>query len=245
MMPPFKLEPEFAPDYDEWKRAPSPQTTGKLLRSLQPAIDRGISAHVGRQPGPNIRAHARKLTLGALRTYDPGQARLSTHVINHLQGLKRVHRTSNQILRVPERVMLDRNRLFEAENQLEDQYGRPPSLTELADYTGLSAKRIERVRQFRHPVAEGQLAARQGPGGEPEGFAPAVVNPSNAYLELAYQDMGPINQNILDMTLGLHGQPQMSNQDIAKRLRLTPGAISQRKAQIQAQLDRMQEIYQQ
>jgi DNA-binding NarL/FixJ family response regulator len=46
----------------------------------------------------------------------------------------------------------------------------------------------------------------------------------------------------MEHTLGLHGKKVLSNQEIARKLRLTPGAVSQRKATIQQLLNQEQEL---
>lgn len=243
-MPAWKLEPEFEMDYQAWKKDPSPVNTGTLVRQLQPSIDKGLRAYGGKgQAGLTTRGHAKKLAINALQTYDPTRAKLGTHVINHLQGLRRVQRGSTQVVHLPERVSLDRNRLLDIEADLQDRLGREPSVAELADYSGLSPKRIKYVRSFRSPVSESQFKARIGASGELEGYQPAVrFDYSAAWQEVVYEDLNPVNQRIMEWTLGMHGQPAMSNQEIAKKLGLTPGAISQRKAQIQQMLDEEQTL---
>jgi hypothetical protein len=42
----------------------------------------------------------------------------------------------------------------------------------------------------------------------------------------------------MDMTLGRNGRRRTSTQDIAKKLRVSPGAVSQRAAKIQDMLDK-------
>lgn len=239
----YKLEPAFDEPYQAWKKQPGPQTAGAMLRSLQPVIDRGIQAHVGKAAGPTMRSHARKLTLQALQTYDPAKARMATHITNSLQGLKRIHRRNTQVLKLPERISLDRARLGEASAELEDRLGRAPSTAELADHTGVSMKRIQYVRQFRMPLAEGQFQTRMDAGGEAWGFQPAVQqDPSQAWIDLIYQDLSPTNQKVLEYSLGLYGQPQLPNHEIARRLGVSPGAVSQRKLQIQQLIDREQQL---
>lgn len=237
----FKIEPEYQQPFEAWKAEPTPQTSGAVLRALQPAIDQGIRAYAGKSVGPTTKSHARKITLQALKTYDPAKAALGTHVINHLKGLRRIQRQQAHILRTPERVMLDRGRLEDSRVDLEDRLGREPSTQELADYTGLSPKRIEYVRKFRSPVSEGLFSARSV-GGEMSGFAPAVSQQSDVWLRAVYTDLNPTNQKILEWSAGLFGQPVLSNKEIARRLRLTPGAISQRKAIIQQQINQREEL---
>lgn len=236
-----QLDKNLIPEYSAWKKKPDKSSRGALLRKLQPSIDRGISAHVGKSTSPVLRSSARRLALGALDTYDPQRARLSTHVINHMKGLRRIARQQQQVLKMPERVALDRNFLFKAETELTDTLGREPTITELADHTRLSERRIRKVQSFANPVYEGSLLAMtNGEGGG--GFEPQVEQESMDTISRAvYEDLDPTNQNIMAWTLGLNGR-QYSNQQIASKLGLTPGAVSQRKQVIQSRLDEVQEL---
>lgn len=236
----LKLEKEFAEPFNAWKKTPNPTTTSAILTKLNPAIDKGLHAHAGGVKDPIMRSHARWLTLTALKTYDPVQSALTTHVVNHLQGLKRIRGRRGHVLKTPERVMLDRARLDEAENVFEDTHGREPSLTELADETGLSMKRISHVRKFRTPLSQGFLES-QSEGGA-NAFPAVREQKSDTWLEVVYGDLNNINKKILEWTLGLHGNPILSNQKIAAKLRLSPGAISQRKQSIQNLLDQEQTL---
>lgn len=235
-----RLEPQFEQEFTSWQREPTPQSTGALLRKLQPTIDQGISASVGRSVGPNVRSRARRLTLDAVKSYDPQQAKLSTHVINHLKGLRRYQRQQQQILSVPERLSIDRQYLQQAEDELNDRLGREPTIDELADHAKISRRRISRIRSYRPPVAEGSLLSMTSPDNDQ--FSPTIEGPeSDVIVEAVYGDQDSVGQKIMEWTLGLHGTQPLSNQEIARRLRVTPGAVSQRKAMIQRQLQQMEE----
>lgn len=233
---PDSLEPAYRDAYTQWRAGETPSSTGHLLRTIDPEISRGINAYVG-QSNPLIRSQAKKLALQAVRTYDPGKgAKLGTHVVNQLQGLKRINRRQIDILRVPERVGLEKQRAKLAEQELVDELGREPSLTELADHTGLSMKRLKYLRKFNLPTAEGTFSDM---GNESLEFAPRVQSAASddPWLDLVYGDLDPVGQKIMEWTLGLNGEPIRSNYDIAEKLGLSPGAISQRKAKIQAMLN--------
>lgn len=236
--PPDYLEPSYKPVYGAWKSNPTPQTTGELLRAVKPEINKGVLAHVGSNASPLLKSRARLLTLDAIKRYDPTKAKLGTHIVNHLQGLKRIARSETSILRVPERVGIEQNRVRLAKQELTDSLGREPSLDELSDATGLSLRRLNYIRKFKPPVAEGSLLGLQGDEGS-EDFSPGVVKPGqkNPWVDLVYADVDPVNKKIMEWTLGLHGEPTLSNQEIARRLRVTPAAISQRKAKIQMLLE--------
>ena len=230
-----KLEADYAPSYELWKRNPDRNNTTKLIQQLNPTIDKAIRTHVG-PPNPLLRSRARKLTLQAIRSYDPAKSQLNTHITNQLQGLKRVARQQNQVLALPERVTLDQAHLAGIEAELNEDLGRMPSMAELADRSGLSSKRIQHVRRFRQPLAEGQFnrVDEEGSGDSAPGVRQA---PSTAWHELVYGDLDPINQTIMEYTIGLHGQKRLSNMELARKLGMTPGAVSQRKASIQKLLD--------
>jgi DNA-directed RNA polymerase specialized sigma subunit len=235
-----QLEEKYAPHFTSWKQQPDKATTGQLLKTLQPEIDRGISAHVG-QKNPLIEGRARRIVLQALPKYDPNQARLGTYVVNQLQGLKRVSRQQQQIISIPERVQLDSNYLNRIETELNDKHDREPSLAELADASGISQKRIGYVRGFRYPISEGSTIRQTEEGGETPAMATQQEN-SATWHEMVYGDLDPTNQRIMEWALGLHGAPKLNTQQIAAKLKVTSGAISQRKAAIQRTLDQEAEL---
>jgi len=237
------LEPEFTQHYWAWKKEPSPHNSSELLKILNPVLDSAIRSYVGVMPSPTLRSRAKIIALDALEKYDPKRAKLRTHLMVNLQGLRRSANQEGQIVHLPERVGLDLFRIHEAENELKDRLGRDPSDSELADHTGLSRKRIGYVRQIRPIYAEGQFNTvtddeDQAPTG------PSVVSPArnDTWADFVYHDLHPIDQLIMEHSLGLHGKPILSKKDIAKKLRLSPGAVSQRAAKIQEKLDRKEEL---
>lgn len=231
------LESKYKPQFQAWQSKPTPATTGALLKTLQPEIDRGIFAHVG-QSNPLLKSRAKKMTLQALRSYDPTKARLGTHIVNQLQGLKRVSRQQTQILPMPERVTLNQGFIERAKAELAEELGREPNVDEISDRTGLSPKRINYVQKFKYPVSEGFFESMSQEDGD-GGFMPAVdQRPTNSWHEFVYSDLDDTNKKIMEWTIGLHGSRPLSNQEIALKLRMTPGAVSQRKAKIQQILDR-------
>lgn len=233
-----KLEASYAEPFRMWQAQPDKANTGNLLRAIEPEIRRGVFAHVGAD-NPLLKSRARKLALQSLKNYDPTKAKLGTHVVNSLQGLKRINRKQTDIIAVPERLSYDRQQIERLSQELEDDMGRAPSTAELADYTGFSVKRINRALNSQMALSEGVYAKNtQGDS------ANMAVNPTqdSNWAEVLYYDLDPTNQKILEWTMGLNNSPMLPNKEIARRLRLTPGAITQRKQRIQQQLDEMQEL---
>lgn len=231
------LEPEYADAFNAWKTTPTPETSNAMLTSLKPAIDRGIRAHAPGSDGPLIRGRAKVLALQSLQTYDPERSGIGTHIYNNFQGLRRINRQQMQPLKTPERVALEQGHLYDAEQELTDRLGRPPSDGELSDHMGLPRKRLAQIRGYVPVVPEGRLAQ----GGS--AVLPGVLQDRKDFLfDLVYHDLDPVNQLILDHTIGRNGRRELSNQELAAKLRISPGAVSQRKSLIQQKLDQLEDL---
>lgn len=237
------IETEFDEPYAAWKKDPSPDQNAAMLKLLHPAIEGAVRTHVG-APNPLIMGRARQMALEGLRGYDPGRGRLTSHLYNHLQGLKRVSRQQSSILKVPERVALDRNQLQGAEDELTHELGREPTDDELADHTGFSVKRMARVRSYRPGVAEGTVesvnpeTAEVYGGVRMAGQAPGLP-PWHATV---YDELSPQDKKIMEYAFGMGGRKALANHQIASKLGRSPGLISQRKLFIQKLLDQEQEL---
>ncbi len=226
-----RLEADYRPLFDKWKADPTPQNAGGLVKAVQPVID-SVVRPLGNSPV--IRGRARQMALRAFSTYDPARASLRTHLMHQFQGLRRISAQHDSPIRVPERVMLQRQTLQDAAAELQDQLGRPPSDNELADHSGLSVARIRHIRQYQRPLAEGTF---DRPNADDEGGSggPAVEGstPQHVLDEFVYGALPPRDQLIFDYALGRNGYPKLNTQQIAAELGVTPGAISQRLAAIQ------------
>jgi len=233
-----KLETEFEPPFTAWKQKATPQTRSELLRAVDPVIRSGIKSYGGPSRGsPNLRSQARQLALQSFDTYDPHRGTLKSHVLSNLRRLQRTGAQEAQIIRIPERVAMERKHLGESEEELRFKLGREPSDGEIADHTGLSMKRIGYIRQARPVGAESQIEDASDDASMPASTIPGVDRTKTAWEGFVYHDLDPTNQAIFDMTLGRHGRKRQPTGEIARKLGITPGAVSQRAAKIQRMLD--------
>ncbi len=232
---PDLLEPEFQGVFNTWKSSPSPAASGAMLRAVRPVIDSALKSYAGNSSSPLLLSRARRMALDAMHTYDPAKAGLKTHLLGQLRGLHRVGVQQNQIIAIPEQIQLDKHHVHEAENRLRDFMGRDPTDIELADETGLSPKRLGYIRNAHNGTPEGMMTTETGE----EGYQPAVrPDPaSDGWVSFVYGSLAPIDQTIMEHTFGLHGRKQVSGQVLARKLGITPAAVSQRKARIQKTLD--------
>lgn len=241
---PAGVNTEFDAVYSQWKTNRTPETNTALLKTIQPVIDTAVSSYAGQDTSPTIKSRARLMALKALETYDPNRGNVRTHLLSQLQGLRRVSAQAQNIISIPEQVSLDYSRLTENENELRDALGRDPTDDEIADSTGLSVRRIRKIRAFNQPVSEGmttQEVPEESYGGDIASTIPGNNRAADAWFDSVYGDLGPTDKLIVDMTLGKNGRRRTSTQEIARKLNITPGAVSQRAAKIQAMLDKRHE----
>lgn len=237
-----KLETDYSDAFTNWQQQPSPETRGALLRAVDPVIGTALHSYAP-MGGPNARSKARMMAMKAFESYEPERGNLKTHLLSQLRGLQRVQGQSQQIISIPERVVLDRQHLAEEEKVLRDNLGRDPSDMEIANNTGLSLKRINYIRLAKPGVNTGSIMDETGAPFSPQATIPGTDMPGMVWEEMIYNDLGPIDQAIMDFSLGLHGSPTLGNREIAQRLGVTPSAITQRKTRIQAMLDEQYEVF--
>ncbi len=239
------LEDEFKPHYEAWKADPNAANSSKLLEAVNPVVDSALRTFAGSAASsPTVRSKAKLIVLDALPRYDPNRAKLRTHLMVNLQSLHRASAQETQIVSVPERVRLEQHRLREAQAELADNLGREPSDGELAKHTGLSVKRLAHIRKASPVMAEGSLKGIENEDGEEGGTAVGVKPRSrdDTWLRFIYHDLDGPDQFIMEHVLGLHGKPILPKIEIAQRLKLTPGAISQRASRIQRLLDSKEDL---
>lgn len=222
--------------WSAWSKQPSPANAGKMLQSLKPTLDKGLRQFAGASASsPIMRSHAKLLALNAARGYNPAQGDIRTHVMSHLQRLQRLNAASS-LTRLPDQLSSDFQRLSQHEAEFRDKYGRDPSDGETTDLTGLSPKRLEKIRGAKIPIAEGQLVGEQSNSDKYE------KSSEKAWVDYLYHDMSPTDQVIMDYTLGRNGSPVLQVGQIAKRLGITAGAVSQRTAKLQQLIDSRHEL---
>ena len=226
----------FTSLYDNWKQNDTPQTRGALLKQTAPIINTAVQTYAPNS-GQALKSRAKLMAMEAIRSYDPNRGNIKNHMLSHMRRLSRIAGQQQQIISVPERIIMDRKHLKEAEEDLRDRIGRDPSDSEIADHTGLSLKRINYIRTAGIPINTGSILGEDGEVFSPASTLPGQDNNYDLWTELVYHDSDNISKAIMDYTLGLHGSPKLSNADIARRLGVTPGAVSQRKAKIQAAMD--------
>lgn len=234
------LEEEYRPAFDTWKTNQTPEGNAAFLQTIDPIVQKGIKMYGGESPLSASRG--RLMALDAVRKYDPKRSRLQSHLLNQMQGLRRVSQQQGQVVRIPERVLLESQRLRSYTQELSDELGRDPTDAELSDKLGLSSARLTKIRKFQPGMSTGQAEANDPTSGGIASRLPGQRDASDLWAEVVYQDLSPIDQAIMERTLGMRGHKKMSNQELAQHLGRSPGAVTQRKFKIQQLLDQERDL---
>jgi RNA polymerase primary sigma factor len=225
-------------EYETWKQKPTDINFDVVLDKAEPVINSAIQSYAGGDK--TLHTRAQLLAARAIKNFDPKKgAKLRTHLMTQLQPLSRAYRERTQLISVPERVTVDLYKMRQEEQRFKDQFGRSPSDGELTSATGLSRRRLMHVRKFSgRETAESSLVGDEG-----EILYPGVSSPDpeQILIEYVHHDLDPMDQMILEFRSGLYGKQVLSNNEIAAKLKLSPGAVSQRAAKIAARITELRD----
>lgn len=225
-------------EYDTWKTDPTPENLGKVVSAMDPVINSEIQRFTG--PKPLLRSKARALAIKAVRSYDPASgAQLRSWVTTNLQPLSRYGQQLRAV-HAPEVAIRQAAEVNRVRMEMSDNLGRDPEDQELADEVGISVKRIKDIRRMVKPtISEGGMAEPQDE--DSVAGMPAISQPNKLSLaeEMVYDSLSPRDKAIFDWKTGKRGKPLLSNQEIARRLGVTPALISQRSQGIAMQIQQV------
>ena len=227
-------------NWKKWKQTQTPEDFDTLMDAANPLISSAITSYA---PGsaPAVRSKARVLVAKAFNTYDPARkVKLNTHLYNQLQPLYREGGTYSSV-HTPERVTLDLKAMKRGFSELEDTLGREPSDREISDHTGMSSKRLKKLRSYDKPQMM-ESFFEPAEGSDQDSNLPATEKMANLWEDYAYHSMSSPDQAIYDMKMGRNGRKAMSVTAIAKSMKISSGAVSQRLGRISKILQEAQQM---
>lgn len=173
-----------------------------------------------------LEGHMTAMALDAFHTWDPNHASgatLQTHVVNNLRpGLRKVIQWQN-MARIPEEDALHIGQVNRAESALGDQFGRAPTLGEIAKEVGISEKQVGRVK--KRQVADVSSGAFEvDPLGVHAGRDMEIA-------PLLREHLTPRQQQVFDLVYH-PTNPIQSTSQIARKLGLKDWEVSDAKTQI-------------
>lgn len=220
--------------WQAWQSDPSPQNFSATLKALQPVINVAL-VNRNSVTDPIMRAHARAIAGEAIKSYQPtAGAGLPTWTTQQMQRLARIRRNTGNAVRLPERVQLDHMDIQRATQEFMDEQDREPSIAELAERTRLSRRRVSAVLRM----------SRQTPTEAAIGENNLLLGQNNVEmdeaLDMVYEDSDPTDQKILEWRAGYGGAEVIPAQEAAKRLKMSPFAISRRVRRLALKIQKME-----
>jgi hypothetical protein len=219
--------------WEDWKKNPGDASLQKLLRQLNPLLQRSVNQWSGTLARPLLELEAKTLAVEAINTYDPNRgAKLGTHVTNRLQKLSRINYTYQNVARAPEYQALQFHTYNLADSALKDSLGRDPTSAELSDELGWSTSHL---RNFQRGLRKEFVESGEVP--------PFFDTPSGEHglIDFVYNDLSPLQKRIFEHTTGYGGASVLSNPKLMRKLKLSQGQLSYRKKQL---VDRIEIVMQ-
>jgi DNA-directed RNA polymerase specialized sigma subunit len=223
----------------DWVRTQDIQHMHQMLDTLSPDIDKAIYAYSGLNAGPAVKTRAKLLAAKAIKSYQPSSgSSLKSWVYTQLQPLTRYSRELAPAP-IPERAYQQLSSLKKMEADFYENKGRVPSDAELADLTSMSMRQINKIRGMDKKVFSESATPFSGDNSASSQEITATQNTGfqKDVLDTMYSSFTPQEQVIVEHKLGYNGKKILSNNDIAKKLKVSPGRVSQMTTNIAAQLD--------
>lgn len=230
--------------YGIWRKSQKPRDITPMLDHLNSDIDKAIYAYSGLNAGPAVKSRAKLLAVKAIKNYDPkSHSSLRSWVYTQLQPLSRYSRELSPSP-MPERTMQQLSALKRYESEFYENKGRDASDAELADLTGISIKQIGKLRGLdKKSYSENFMAfSGENPVTTQELVATTNSKLKEDTLATMYSSLSPPEQVILEHKLGYNNKRILSNNEIAKRLKMSPGRVSQLTAILAKKLDEYADI---
>jgi len=213
-----------------------------LLHSLTPLITSQVNKFTNSGlPVFAIELEATRLAGNAIDTYDPSKAQLNTHVINNLKKISRFVTNYQNVGHIPEPRALLIGKYHTIYSNLHEDKGREPTATELADAMNVPVAEIDRLQsELRKDLSTSIIEDDEDETGFFQYLAPTGQDPHrDEAIEFVYYDADPVDKKIMEKTLGLYGNQQMTAKDIALSLKLTDAELKKRKEYIAKQISEL------
>lgn len=216
----------------EWKQAPAgfdkERRLSALLSNFGGSIGFGLNSFRGAPlPMATMELEAKRIAAEAFNDYSPTAGMsLSSFITTRVkQRLSRYVGTYQNVARLPEHQIQQIGPLREAVADLTSRWNREPTTEELADHLGLPVKHITRLRKNLRQ----DLMAETGGLDATDTYE---TDPDYAKAMMVYYSLNTQEKQAFDFLLGAHGQPRLSASEIATRLKISAGRVSQLKTSI-------------
>lgn len=133
--------------WHQWQDEKDDTAYDTLIDSLSPLIKYNLNKWATNPVNQvALKAHAYSLIRDNLAKYDPEKGAISTHITNSMLPLHRYVTKYQNPMSLPERLVGEFGKVKRTESGLVETLGRRPTVDEIAADSGLSADKVERIR---------------------------------------------------------------------------------------------------
>ena len=197
-----------------WKNTGDENSLSSLIVKYQPVVRSITNKYktVGVSPA-TLRAKAQSQLLKAFKTYDSSKSSPITHVWNNLQKVQRTAVESLQSGHIPEYRNLKRSTFTIVRDNLTDQLGREPNVSEMADELGWDEKEVGRMNR----ELSGEVTA-SGAAFDFYGNSTTQEPKDKLLADYLYHELDNKDKLIFEHTFGYGNKPILKNKEIAAKL---------------------------
>ena len=205
--------------FKTWKSNPTDASMMELRKQLEPTVRSAMMSFAGNNNAYRLKADL--LVSDAVRTFDSSKASLPTHVFNTLRRLQRLRGQSRTTVHVPEGKQLDAQHIRRYMDAYQDDHGYEPSVLQVADELSLPRRRVLSALSVLREVPESSMTGETGDlfGG---------TTSSALWRDFVYHDLDERNRKVFEWSTGYGGVKRLPKTEIARRLNISPAAVSQR-----------------
>lgn len=205
-----------------WVKFRSPQDANTLYNGLKSTVTSAVQSYAGGDKRLVVPAY--RLAFDAISTYDPSKGTdIKTHVYNNLKRLNRISAARSNMVHIPEGVARDYSIVSRAISSFYDEHNREPNEDELSDITKLSKKRISKILNRDTQISGSEAVTPEGA----DRVSHSGIS-EDTYIDYLYSSSDNLDKRIIELMSGRRGSKVYSGYDTARKLGITPAAVSLR-----------------
>ena len=212
--------------FETWSLSKTPENMNRVLTSMSGDMDRAINT-AGGKPSPLTRGFAKNAVIKSMNSFNPQSGtQFRSWANTQLRSLVRPVRGSKFTVKVPELRARQSAKVRNIIDEIQAETGFEPSDATIADLLAIPMSQVNSARSGTSPEVVGEdIYTRK----EPEDDTALI-------RDMVYFSLPPRDQTIMEYAFGYNGVKVIPSMEIAKRLKVTPAAISQRLALIRRQM---------
>lgn len=219
--------------YEQWQSDDDEQALSELVNTLDPIVEQKVQDITPPDLSEDVvRNRVRNEVVSDLPDWDPEQGKVTTFLNNFtFPKINRYVNTFQNTARIPEARQQKISTFDEAKERLEDEKGRPPSDTELADDLGWDVREVQRMKQSRWDDVPASNLSMLG-----NMDAWEFSETEDVYHYLIYE-LDPEEETVFKHLTGYKGAEELTGKEIAEKMGVSPAKVSKIKKRIEGKME--------